>query len=158
MKVELLDTFGSDVTVCDVARVSFDKRAEHYTTEQNNSLLSYLARHSHWSPFSHPKVVFRLQVPIYVERQLIKTQIGVEYNSISGRYVDFSDTYTLINEWRTQSRPRRADPRSAPQSAPQCRNRPDATAPLRDFQIAGPARRFQPSARRNAAVRRKSRQ
>jgi hypothetical protein len=33
MKVELLDTFGSDVTVCDVARVSFDKRAEHYTTE-----------------------------------------------------------------------------------------------------------------------------
>ncbi len=104
MKVELLDVFGSDVTVCDVARVSFDKRAEHYTTEQNNSLLSYLARHSHWSPFSHPKVVFRLQVPIYVERQLIKTQIGVEYNSISGRYVDFSDTYTLINEWRTQSK------------------------------------------------------
>ena len=104
MKVELLDVFGSDVTVCDVARVSFDKRAEHYTTEQNNSLLSYLARHRHWSPFSHPKVVFRLQVPIYVERQLIKTQIGVEYNSISGRYVDFSDTYTLINEWRTQSK------------------------------------------------------
>ena len=104
MKVELLDVFGSDVTVCDVARVSFDKRAEHYTTEQNNSLLSYLARHNHWSPFSHPKVVFRLQVPIYVERQIIKTQIGVEYNSISGRYVDFSDTYTLINEWRTQSK------------------------------------------------------
>ena len=104
MKVELLDVFGSDVTVCDVARVSFDKRAEHYTTEQNNSLLSYLAKHNHWSPFSHPKVVFRLQVPIYVERQLIKTQIGVEYNSISGRYCDFSDTYTLINEWRTQSK------------------------------------------------------
>ena len=104
MKVELLDVFGSDVTVCDVARVSFDKRAEHYTTEQNNSLLSYLARHNHWSPFSHPKVVFRLQVPIYCERQLIKTQIGVEYNSISGRYIDFSDTYSLISEWRTQSK------------------------------------------------------
>jgi thymidylate synthase (FAD) len=104
MKVELLDVFGSDVTVCDVARVSFDKRAEHYTTEQNNSLLSYLARHSHWSPFSHPKVVFRLQVPIYVERQLVKTQAGVEYNSISGRYCDFSDTYSLISEWRTQSK------------------------------------------------------
>ena len=104
MKVELLDVFGSDVTVCDVARVSFDKKAEHYTTEQNNSLLSYLARHSHWSPFSHPKVVFRLQVPIYVERQLIKTQIGVEYNSISGRYVDFSDTYTHIKDWRKQSK------------------------------------------------------
>jgi thymidylate synthase (FAD) len=104
MKVELLDTFGSDVTVCDVARVSFDKRAEHYTTEQNNRLLSYLARNNHWSCYAHARVQFRLQVPIYVERQLIKTQIGVEYNSISGRYVDFSDTYTLINEWRTQSK------------------------------------------------------
>ena len=104
MKVELLDVFGSDVTVCDVARVSFDKKAEDYSLEQNNRLISYLARNNHWSPFSHPKVVFRLQMPIYVERQLIKTQIGVEYNSISGRYVDFSDTYTLINEWRTQSK------------------------------------------------------
>jgi thymidylate synthase (FAD) len=104
MKVELLDTFGSDVTVCDVARVSFDKRAEHYSTEQNNRLISYLAKHNHWSPFSHPKVVFRLQIPIYTERQLVKTQAGVEYNSISGRYCDFSDTYTLINEWRTQSK------------------------------------------------------
>ena len=104
MKVELLDVFGSDVTICDVARVSFDKKAEDYSLEQNNRLISYLARNNHWSPFSHPKVVFRLQMPIYVERQLIKTQIGVEYNSISGRYVDFSDTYTLINEWRTQSK------------------------------------------------------
>jgi thymidylate synthase (FAD) len=104
MKVELLDTFGSDVTVCDVARVSFDKRAEHYSTEQNNRLISYLAKHNHWSPFSHPKVVFRLQIPIYTERQLVKTQAGVEYNSISGRYCDFSDTYSLISEWRTQSK------------------------------------------------------
>ena len=104
MKVELLDVFGSDVTVCDVARVSFDKRAEHYTTEQNNRLLTYLAKHGHWSPYSHPKVRFRLQIPIYTERQTVKTQQGVEYNSISGRYVDFSDTYTLIREWRAQSK------------------------------------------------------
>ena len=104
MKIELLDTFGNDAMVSLAARVSFDKKAENYTDEQNNKLLSYLAKHNHWSPFSHPKLTFRLQIPIYVERQLIKTQAGVEYNSISGRYVDFSDTYTLINEWRTQSK------------------------------------------------------
>ena len=103
-KIELLSVYGSDTMVVDVARVSFDKKADNYTTEQNNRLLSYLAKHNHVSPFFHPKLNFRLQVPIYVERQLIKTQIGVEYNSISGRYVDFSDTYTLINEWRTQSK------------------------------------------------------
>ena len=104
MKAELLDVFGSDVTICDVARVSFDKKAEDYSLEQNNRLISYLARNNHWSPFSHPKVVFRLQMPIYVERQLVKTQIGVEYNSISGRYIDFADSYTLISEWREQSK------------------------------------------------------
>ena len=103
-KIELLSVYGSDTMVVDVARVSFDKKADNYTTEQNNRLLSYLAKHNHVSPFFHPKLNFRLQVPIYTERQLIKTQIGVEYNSISGRYCDFSDTYTLINEWRTQSK------------------------------------------------------
>lgn len=104
MKIQLLDIFGNDAMVALAARVSYNKSSENYTDEQNNKLLSYLAKHNHWSPFSHPKLTFRLQIPIYVERQLIKTQAGVEYNSISGRYVDFSDTYTLINEWRTQSK------------------------------------------------------
>lgn len=104
MKIELLDTFGNDAMVALAARVSYNKSSDNYTDEQNNKLLSYLAKHNHWSCFAHPKLTFRLQIPIYVERQLIKTQAGVEYNSISGRYVDFSDTYTLINEWRTQSK------------------------------------------------------
>lgn len=103
-KVELLSTWGDDNSICDIARVSFNKKADNYTAEQNNRLLTYLAKHNHWSCYAHARVQFRLQVPIYVERQLIKTQIGVEYNSISGRYCDFSDTYTLINEWRTQSK------------------------------------------------------
>ena len=103
MKVELLDTFGNDNTICDIARVSYNKKAENYTVEENDKLIYYLAKHGHWSPFAHPKVQFRLQIPIYVERQLIKTTVGVDYNSVSGRYVDFSDTYTTIDTWRKQS-------------------------------------------------------
>ena len=104
MKIELIETFGSDEMVVNVARVSYNKIADNYSEEQNNRLLSFLANHNHWSPFAHPRLQFRLEIPIYVERQLIKTQIGVEYNSVSGRYVDFSDTYSLINEWRSQSK------------------------------------------------------
>jgi thymidylate synthase (FAD) len=103
MKVELISVFGSDNMVVDTARVSYSKEASNYTDEQNEKLINFLSKHNHWSPFSHPKVQFRLQIPIYVERQLIKTQAGVEYNSVSGRYVDFSDTYTTIKEWRKQS-------------------------------------------------------
>ena len=103
MKVELLDTFGNDNMVCNVARVSYKKIAAMFTLEENDKLIYYLAKHKHWSPFAHPKVQFRLQIPIYVERQIIKTSIGVDYNSVSGRYVDFSDTYTTIDTWRKQS-------------------------------------------------------
>jgi thymidylate synthase (FAD) len=103
MKVELLNVFGDDTMVCEAARVSYSKEASNYTDEQNVKLIKYLAKHNHWSCFAHPKLQFRLTMPIFVERQIIKTQAGVEYNSISGRYVDFSDTYTTIDTWRKQS-------------------------------------------------------
>ena len=103
MKVELLKCFGDDEMVVDVARVSYQKVAKMFTVEENDKLIYYLAKHKHWSPFAHPKLEFRLEMPIYVERQIIKTTVGVDYNSISGRYVDFSDTYTTIDTWRKQS-------------------------------------------------------
>lgn len=103
MKVEYKKAFGDDEMVVDVARVSYDKIAAMFTTEENDKLIYYLAKHKHWSPFAHPKIQFRLEMPIYVERQIIKTAVGVDYNSVSGRYVDFSDTYTTIDTWRKQS-------------------------------------------------------
>lgn len=103
--------FGDDNMVCDCARTSFDKRASNYTPEQNTKLLNYLVKHNHIAPFFHPKLQFRITCPIYIERQLTKTSVGValgqeidaEISSISGRYVDFSDSYTTISEWRKQS-------------------------------------------------------
>jgi thymidylate synthase (FAD) len=102
-KVELISVWGDDNTVCDCARVSFNKRAENYSKENNEKLINYLVKHKHTSVFRHPQVQFRIVCPIYVERQLFKHQVGMSANSISGRYVDFSDTYTLVKEWRTQS-------------------------------------------------------
>ena len=110
--VELLRYFGDDDFVADNARVSFQKESSEYTEEQNNKLIQFLAKENHIAPFFHPKLHFRLTVPIYVERQLTKTSIGValnqeldiEINSISGRYVDFSDSYSKINQFRLQSK------------------------------------------------------
>lgn len=104
-KVELLSHFGNDEMVCDVARVSYAKKASQYTTEQNAKLIKYLIEHKHTSPLRHPQLQFRIKCPIYVERQLHKHQVGISVNSISGRYVDFSDSYYEIpeGEWRKQS-------------------------------------------------------
>lgn len=104
MKVELIDHFGSDNMIVDVARVSYDKKANNYTNEQNTKLIRYLWNHKHSSPFRHPQFQFRIECPIYVERQLFKHQVGISINSISGRYVDFSDSYDTISEWRKQSK------------------------------------------------------
>lgn len=69
MKAEYIDHMGSDARVADAARVSFDREACNYTAEQNDKLLSYLARHNHWTPFSHPQITMRETVPIFVARQ-----------------------------------------------------------------------------------------
>lgn len=103
--VQLLNVMGDDKMIVDVARVSYEKMANDYSDDKNEGLIKFLIKHNHWSPFSHPQLQFRIKMPIYVERQFVKTEVGRVYNSISGRYVDFSDSYTLIpeGEWRKQS-------------------------------------------------------
>lgn len=103
MQVELLEYFGNDEMVANVARVSYKKEASNYTEEQNAKLLKYLWNHKHTSPFRHPQLQFRIKCAIYVERQLFKHQSGISTNSVSGRYVDFSDSYSKIDVWRKQS-------------------------------------------------------
>jgi thymidylate synthase (FAD) len=102
--VQLISHYGNDDNAVDVARVSYSKLASEYTAEQNARLIHYLVEHGHTSPFRHQTLQFRVSCPIYVERQLFKHQVGVSVNSISGRYVDFSDSYTRITRWRKQSK------------------------------------------------------
>jgi thymidylate synthase (FAD) len=102
--VELLSVFGDDLSICNCARVSYNKNAADYSEEQNAKLIKYLVEHKHTSVFRHPQLQFRIQCPIFIERQLFKHQIGMSANSLSGRYVDFSDSYSVIKEWRKQSK------------------------------------------------------
>jgi thymidylate synthase (FAD) len=104
MKVELLEIFGNDEMVVNAARVSYGKKAVNYTSEENKSLIKYLASHGHTSPFRHPQLQYRITCPIFVERQLFKHQVGLTANSISGRYVDFEDNYYRIEDFRLQSK------------------------------------------------------
>lgn len=106
MQVELMNFFGGDLNHANVARVSYAKDASNFSEEQNAKLIKYLVEHKHTSPMRHSTLQFRIKCPIYVERQLHKHQVGVSINSVSGRYVDFSDSYYEIpfGEWRKQSK------------------------------------------------------
>jgi thymidylate synthase (FAD) len=103
MKVELLTHFGSDLMVVNVAKVSYNKESEEVGPKEER-LLKFLAEHKHTTPFRHPQLQFRVECPIFVERQLFTHQIGWARNSISGRYVDFSDTYWIPERFRYQSK------------------------------------------------------
>jgi thymidylate synthase (FAD) len=85
--VELLETFGDDLTVVNAARVSFDK-VSHELTEGDKKLIHYLAKHDHTSPFFHPQVRFRLKMPLFVAREWFRHTIGFARNEVSRRYVD----------------------------------------------------------------------
>jgi thymidylate synthase (FAD) len=85
--VELLDTFGDDLTVVNAARVSFAKESTEMT-KRDEGLIRYLAEHNHVTPFFHPQARFRIRMPIFVAREWYRHQIGFARNEVSRRYVD----------------------------------------------------------------------
>lgn len=103
MEVSLLDTMGSDDGVANAARVSFAKDASNFTDEQNDKLIKYLAKHNHWSPFAHTSLQFRIKAPIFVARQLGKHQVGLVWNEVSRRYVDFEPEFYMPSTLRLKA-------------------------------------------------------
>lgn len=120
MAVTLIDSMGSDLSVVNAARVSFDKesswveqdenvyvtdyvvetRVNKYLGEPDAKLISYLAKHNHWSPFAHCFASFRIKAPIFVARQLVKHQVGLAWNEVSRRYVDSEPEFFFPDVWR----------------------------------------------------------
>ena len=101
--VSLEDHLGTDITVVNAARVSFGKRIDDIR-ETDKKLIAYLAKHNHWSPFSHCYVVFRIRAPIFVARQLVKHQVGLAWNEISRRYIDKPPEFWYPYKWREKSK------------------------------------------------------
>ena len=98
-EVELIDHMGNDASVVNAARVSFGKRIKEMS-EGDTKLIRYLAKHNHWSPFGHASVQFRIKAPIFVARQLVKHQVGLTWNEISRRYVDYEPEFYEVDKWR----------------------------------------------------------
>lgn len=105
--VELIDSMGDDITVVNSARVSMDKVSdweerveknivtERWLSVADQRLIRYLAKHHHWTPFSHCTVTLRIKMPIFVARQWYKHQVGFTRNEVSRRYVDSSPQFFI---------------------------------------------------------------
>lgn len=111
--VQYVDHMGDDLTVVNAARVSFNKESgwegeQHWTgaiqgkklSDKDQKLIRYLAKHNHWTPFSHPQITLRMKAPIFVRTQLFKHKVGFTENEISRRYVTF-EPEVYLPRWRT---------------------------------------------------------
>ena len=112
--VELMDHMGSDLTVCNAARVSFNKESEwgldfdaierlkscpynkddvRILKEKDEKLIRYLAKHNHWTPFAHPQITVRVKAPVSIRTQFFKHKQGFVENEISRRYVSYEPEF-----------------------------------------------------------------
>ena len=115
MKVTLIDSMGTDLTIVNAARVSFAKQStwgRNVPTNPDNptdlsdrdkKLVKYLAEHNHWSPFGHGSLQFHIKAPVFVARQLVKHQVGLVWNEVSRRYVDDEPEFYIPKEWRLKA-------------------------------------------------------
>lgn len=95
IKVELLDSMGNDLDVCNAARVSFAKETQWATMEAGEGMLAsgdiklinYLAKHDHWTPFAHTALKFRVAAPVPIRTQCFKHKVGMVENEESRRYI-----------------------------------------------------------------------
>jgi thymidylate synthase (FAD) len=106
--VILQDSMGSDLSVVNSARVSYNKKKEQLD-EKDHSLIQFLAREGHTSPFRHTSLQFECYVPLYVARQHWKHIVGsgfqdpfVAWNESSRRYITEECEFYIPkgNEWR----------------------------------------------------------
>jgi len=110
--VDLVDYMGSDLSVVNAARVSFNKESSWQSdlnwtgfnkkelSERDAKLIRYLAKHNHFTPFCHAQISLRIKCPIFVRAQLGKHQIGLVMNEVSRRYVTYEpEIYTPL--WRS---------------------------------------------------------
>ncbi|MFM9959694.1 MAG: FAD-dependent thymidylate synthase [Planctomycetaceae bacterium] len=98
----LVDIMGEDSSVVQAARVSYGEGTKKPSDDR--TLIRYLLRHRHTTPFEMVELKFLVRVPMDCWRQWIRHRTA-NVNEYSTRYsiaIDSMQT-TPADEWRTQS-------------------------------------------------------
>lgn len=119
IEVCLIDWMGSDLSVVNAARVSFDKesewefdvntmddetgyRGDKKLKQADIKLINYLAKYQHKSPFNHTFITVKVKAPISSARQLVKHKF-MPWNEISRRYVSDEPEFYIPDVFRAMA-------------------------------------------------------
>lgn len=104
--INTLDVMGSDLTVVNSARVSFDKSVD-VLEDRDCSLIDYLIREKHDSVLRHCTMSFEVYAPLFVARQWWKHHVGATsvddqngWNESSRRYITEEPEFYIPDYWR----------------------------------------------------------
>jgi thymidylate synthase (FAD) len=70
-RIELIDSMGSDLSVVNDARASFENSSQELG-EKEIKLINYLVKHQHTSPFRGVVFKFKVKAPLFVCRQWVR--------------------------------------------------------------------------------------
>lgn len=111
--VRLVDHMGSDASVINAARASYDKECvpneDGSLAERDLKLMQYLVRKNEMSVFRQATLQFEIYMPLMVARQYWKYIVGAAHiddgvcmNETSRRYVTEVPTFYIpgVDEWR----------------------------------------------------------
>lgn len=90
----------ADYAIAEAARVSYGEGTKQMSNDE--TLIRYLMRHSHTSPFEMCELKFYLNIPIVVARQIIRHRTA-SVNEYSARYSTVKDQFFVPSEVRKQS-------------------------------------------------------
>lgn len=102
----LVDVMGDDSSIVQAARVSYGEGTKKVSDDR--TLIRYLLRHRHTTPFEMAELKFLVRVPMDCWRQWVRHRTA-NINEYSTRYslaIDGAQT-TPVNEWRTQAQSNR---------------------------------------------------
>jgi thymidylate synthase (FAD) len=100
--VRLIDVMGDDAAIVQAARVSYGKGTK--SVNEDRSLIRYLLRHKHTSPFEMVEFKFHVKLPIFIARQWIRHRTA-NVNEYSGRYSEMKNDFYIpeLDQLRPQS-------------------------------------------------------
>lgn len=93
--VRLVDYMGGDESIVQAARVSYGKGTK--SVSEDRTLIRYLMRHQHTTPFEMVEFKFHVKLPIFVARQWIRHRTA-NVNEYSGRYSIMPEEFYVPEE------------------------------------------------------------
>ena len=108
--VRLVDSMGTELSIVNAARVSYDKESNELS-QRDAKLLEFLIKENHMSPFRHASMTFEVYAPLFVARQWWKYAVASTHiddqngwNESSRRYITENEEFYIPapDQWRSK--------------------------------------------------------